>query len=361
MYKISVIVPIYNVEEFIEEAIQSVIKQSIGFENIQLLLIDDCSTDRSGEIAQKYSKKYENIIYYKLSKNSGMAGKPRNIGINIATGKYLMFLDPDDYYLSDACQKMYDCIEKENVKFVTSNLKDVDIDGNDLNNVHIDPKIYPSQKFTITDIRLALKVMKHSCPVKIILREFILEHKICFLESIPAEDAYFTSEMFLIAKEAFFQSEPILCYRRRTVGNVSETNKLNERFFLRMIKANKEIYKLFQKHKEDNYYRYYYIDTVIYILRKLIISSDITIKDKLYILDEMQELLSYWEKGKLPQKIESDSYKILELINSKNRIDKEKCLSRLEKVMKSENINAIRKMEKRMINEIEEILKCSFN
>jgi len=118
---------------------------------------------------------------------------------------------------------------------------------------------------------------------------------------------------------------------------------------------------LFQKHKEDNYYRYYYIDTVIYILRKLIISSDITIKDKLYILDEMQELLSYWEKGKLPQKIESDSYKILELINSKNRIDKEKCLSRLEKVMKSENINAIRKMEKRMINEIEEILKCSFN
>lgn len=346
--------PIYNVEEFLEDGIQSVLHQTLPQEEIELLLIDDCSTDRSGEIAKQYAQQYENIQYTCLPQNSGMAGKPRNIGIQMAKGTYIMFLDPDDFYLPDACEKMYECIEREKVPFVTSNLKDVDIQGKDLNHIHIDPNRYPSQRISIQDSKLALKVMKHSCPVKIIQREFLRKNGISFLEGVPAEDAYFTSKMFLIAKEAYFQSEPILCYRRRTSGSLSETNQLNERFFYRMIKANQAIYQLFQEYQEEKYYQYYYVDMMIYFLRKLILSTELMIEQKIEILSEMKELIDYWKKADLPMQLESDSYQLLQVMNLETNEEKKVWLIRMEKQFQEEELNTIREMEKKLVVEIEE-------
>ena len=91
MYKISVIIPIYNDEKYLANCIDHVINQTIGFENIQLILIDDNSKDKSYEIAKSYKDKYDNILLEKLTTNSGSGGKPRNVGINLAEGKYLMF------------------------------------------------------------------------------------------------------------------------------------------------------------------------------------------------------------------------------------------------------------------------------
>lgn len=357
MYKISVIMPIYNVEEFLEEAIKSVLHQTMKSEEIEIILIDDCSTDNSGRIAEEYAQKYENIYYYKLAQNSGMAGKPRNVGIEKANGKYIMFLDPDDYYLPDTCEKMYKCIETQNVEFATSNLKDVDVAGNDLNHIHIDLEKYPSQKININNAKQALKMLKHSCPTKIIKKEFLIKNNIRFLEGVPAEDAYFTSKMFLIAKETFYQADPIICYRRRTTGNLSETNHLSVRFFERMIKANMAIYELFEQYNEKTYYQYYYVDMILYLLRKLILSNEIDEKQKSIIIVEMKDLLRYWKKTGLPLEAETDNYNILRIFecidseNEKNSIIEE--IVRLEKLMKSENINDIRKNEKKLLSEIE--------
>lgn len=364
MYKISVIIPIYNVEEFLEEAIQSVLKQTMKQEEIEIILIDDCSTDNSGKIAKEYEQKYENIKYYSLPQNSGMAGKPRNIGVEMAKGKYIMFLDPDDFYVPDACEKMYDCIEKQKVEFVTSNLKDVDIQGKDLGHIHIDLELYPNQYITIRNSKQALKVLKHSCPVKIIKRDFLLKNHICFLEGVPAEDAYFTSKMFLIAKEAYYQAEPIICYRRRISGNLSETNCLNVRFFQRMIKANQEIYRLFQEYQEDTYYQYYYVDTILYLLRKLILAQEMKREEKVQILFEMQNLLEYWRNAGFPFQAESDVYGILEIfsIMAKKQEDVELDkinlqLERLEKTMQLEKIDMIREKEKKLLTEIESYIE----
>ena len=95
-YKFSVIMPIYNVEEYLEDAIKSVINQSIGFEeNIQIVLINDGSTDNSEKICLKYAQDYpENIIYVK-QKNEGVSSA-RNNGLKYAKGKYINFLDADD-------------------------------------------------------------------------------------------------------------------------------------------------------------------------------------------------------------------------------------------------------------------------
>lgn len=82
MKKISIIIPIFNDSRYLNQCIDSIIKQSIGFENIEVILIDDNSTDNSYEIAQNYKKQFpDSFIIKRLEKNSGSGGKPRNVGI----------------------------------------------------------------------------------------------------------------------------------------------------------------------------------------------------------------------------------------------------------------------------------------
>ena len=90
---VSIIVPVYNAEKYIEFTINSVIEQS--YNNWELLLIDDCSVDNSKSIIENYSKKDVRIKYYKQKKNSGPA-VARNRGIDLAKGRYVCFIDADD-------------------------------------------------------------------------------------------------------------------------------------------------------------------------------------------------------------------------------------------------------------------------
>lgn len=93
---ISVIIPIYNVEKYLGEAVDSILNQTIGFEeNIELIIINDGSKDKSGEIAEDYAKRFPNNIVYKKQKNAG-AHKAREKGLSFARAKYVHFLDADD-------------------------------------------------------------------------------------------------------------------------------------------------------------------------------------------------------------------------------------------------------------------------
>ena len=89
---VSVITPVYNAECFIEHTIDSVLQQDYG--NIEMFLIDDCSTDSSGKIIKKYSQKYNNIYYYR-QKNMGVV-VARNTALALSKGRYVVFLDSDD-------------------------------------------------------------------------------------------------------------------------------------------------------------------------------------------------------------------------------------------------------------------------
>ena len=104
MYKVSVIVPVYNSADKLQRAFDSVYNQSLGFENIELILIDDASTDNSRDIIDNYVSKYDNVKSIYLDENSGYAGRPRNIGVHNANAPYLMFLDADDFYFENACE-----------------------------------------------------------------------------------------------------------------------------------------------------------------------------------------------------------------------------------------------------------------
>jgi len=96
-FKFSIIMAVYNVEDYLSEAIDSIISQDIGFKNVQLILVDDGSPDNSGAICDKYQKKYPNNIFVIHKKNGGVSSA-RNEGLKIAEGKYINFIDSDDMF-----------------------------------------------------------------------------------------------------------------------------------------------------------------------------------------------------------------------------------------------------------------------
>ena len=106
-YSFSIIMCIYKVEKYLEEAIESVINQDIGFEkNIQLILVNDGSPDNSEEICLKYKNLYPNNIIYKKKKNGGLASA-KNIGLKYVEGKYVNFFDADDTLPSNTFKEVY--------------------------------------------------------------------------------------------------------------------------------------------------------------------------------------------------------------------------------------------------------------
>ena len=107
----SVVIPIYNVEDYLEEALLSVINQSIGIKNIEIILVNDGSPDNSEQICLKYKEKYPDNIKYIKQANGGVSSA-RNNGLKHATGKYISFLDSDDKWDKNAFKKAYEMFEQ---------------------------------------------------------------------------------------------------------------------------------------------------------------------------------------------------------------------------------------------------------
>lgn len=110
-YKFSVISAVYNVAEFLNEAVESVINQSIGIKDIQLILVDDGTPDNSGEMCDEYAAKYPDNIFV-IHKENGGVSSARNQGLAKIQGKYVNFMDSDDKWATDALSKVWDFFEK---------------------------------------------------------------------------------------------------------------------------------------------------------------------------------------------------------------------------------------------------------
>ena len=99
--KISVIVPVYNVQEYLEECLDSLVHQTM--KEIEVIMVDDGSVDNSAEIMNIYSERYYNFI--PVYKENGGLGHARNYGVSYATGEFIIFMDSDDYVTKDAYKK----------------------------------------------------------------------------------------------------------------------------------------------------------------------------------------------------------------------------------------------------------------
>lgn len=125
---VSIVVPIYNVKPFLVPCLDSIEKQV--FTSYEVILIDDGSTDGSGELAQEYAIEHDN--WKVLKKENGGLSSARNLGITEAKGKYICFVDSDDYIESDYLQKLYEAAVLYQADMVIADYHEVDVDGRDL-------------------------------------------------------------------------------------------------------------------------------------------------------------------------------------------------------------------------------------
>ncbi len=204
MYQISVIIPVYNAQDYLEKTINSVINQSIGFEKLELILVDDNSKDNSREIIDKYCEKYDNIIPYYSNENHGFPGFGRNIGLKLSTAPYVMFLDNDDEYDKDICKRLYDVMIDEDVDLVSCGRILIDhiseIKDNYLSNETVG-------NYIIYDGDNALSFNSVTIWNKIFKKEIIDNFGLKFLENSSADDFAFSVDYHIKSKRIMHLSD----------------------------------------------------------------------------------------------------------------------------------------------------------
>ena len=123
MLKISIIIPCYNVEKYIDKCMNSILNQTIGIENLEIILVDDKSTDNTVERLKQYEVAYPEQIMLILCEKNGRQGTARNIGMSYATGEYISFVDSDDWIRKDMYEILMTLIEETNADIVQFDFK----------------------------------------------------------------------------------------------------------------------------------------------------------------------------------------------------------------------------------------------
>lgn len=199
MYKLSIIIPIFNAEKTLKKTINNIINQSFGFDNIELILIDDKSTDKTIDIMKNYSKKYNNIKTILLDKNTGGPSIPRNKGIEKATADYLIFMDSDDEIFNDYCEVLYNKIINNNTDIVNCN------DCRKLNkNYYISKSINTINTTEITVNNWDKLLFRHTAWGNIYRKSLIKDNHIRFPNTLH-EDGFFSLKCLLSTKKPVIQ------------------------------------------------------------------------------------------------------------------------------------------------------------
>ena len=228
-YKISVILPVYNMEAFLPRAMQSLREQTIGFENLEVIFVDDCSTDGTQELLQSYSAQHENVLVYTTEAHTGAAGEPRNVGLSHATAPYIMFLDPDDWYFPDTCNYLYQKIANSYADIIGGTYRVVtDDDMAPVGETYEETKRLFELPY---DLKQAL-VYRFPCWTKIYRREMIEKGNVYFHPCGYGEDTAFLCECFTKANKYILYSVPVYNYYIR---NSSLTNLGGKPFFANSV------------------------------------------------------------------------------------------------------------------------------
>ena len=225
---VSIIVPVYNLEKYIGDCIDSILNQS--FKNYELILVDDFSTDNTREIVKEYIDNYkEDIILIENARNMG-AGYSRNRGLDIAKGKYLLFLDGDDFFEYNMLEKVYcPCEEKEaDVGIFNFNIFDDNTHDSFKHYDPIDMLQVVADSFRFSDIGdCAFQFVREIAWNKIFRREFIINEGIRFQCQNNANDQFFVYASLLKAKRIVKIPDYLLSYRTNRKGQLSTGSNIS--------------------------------------------------------------------------------------------------------------------------------------
>lgn len=253
MPKISVIVPIYNVEQYLDKCLNSLICQTLN--DIEIICIDDCSPDNSYGILQKYANQDKRIKVIRNKKTCGIATS-RNNGLKVAKSPYIMFCDSDDWFEPNMCERMLYLITKNkaelglcsaNVIYETdTSLKNTD-KKLQLTNGCFDIQDPITKKFTVS---VWSRIIKH---------KIIKDNDIKFPDGLMYEDVYFSTVYNLHTKKVATTAEKLYNYRRRNGSTMNTTFIGKSNMSIDQAKIAFEYFKYLKHHKlyKQEYYNFW--------------------------------------------------------------------------------------------------------
>ena len=288
MIKFSIIIPVFNIENYLIECIESILKQK--YLNYEIILINDGSSDGSGEICDRYAKDNSNIKV--IHKKNGGLSSARNEGINNSIGEYIIFIDGDDF-ISDECL--------EEIAYICDNKKVDLICGKIIK--YYDKSKQIEDKFTFdykkTKDKTGIEVLQYffedipaimwSACRTIYRREFLIENKFKFKEGITSEDLQLIPQIYIKAKSVEVYNRPFYYYRQLRPNSI--VNTINKKRFFDIVEIINEYLIILDRNEFSESFKNLFIRQLanIYARYVAIISSSEK-KDKKEIICEMKKI-----------------------------------------------------------------------
>lgn len=216
--KISVIVPLYNIKEYLKRCLDSILKQT--YRNFEIIMVDDCSTDTSGIIAKDYASRYPEVCRFMQHNENKKVSAARNTGLTVATGNWLSFVDSDDWITDDYLSTMLETALNDNADIVACSYYHI-WDGG------YKTEINPFGKLT-TDSSQNDKValMRNHAVTRLYRRRFLEESDLLFPEDVwRAEEMGFTIPLLTKTDRVSIIKKPMYYYYQRPTSISNENIK----------------------------------------------------------------------------------------------------------------------------------------
>ena len=292
LYKVSVLISTYNSGYYLKLAVDSVLNQTIGFENIELIIVDDKSDDEyTIRLLEKYENDYDNCKVFILDENTGFPGKPRNVAFEKATGDYVIFMDSDDTFSLDALETMYDVAVEGDYDFVKSNFKLV---FNDRTEVYSHPDFKDKGVYIMHSLEENTDFLKLMPSLWSILykREFLIENDIWSVEGVNGQDLEFITHSLLCAHK-FIYLENYYGYNyyiRDRPNDKSSINNYGLKLCHGLVDGYLSIWDLLKKHEKEEYFPIIFEIHIRFFIG-IFIQSSLSYKDKMEIIKKLSPLL----------------------------------------------------------------------
>lgn len=290
--KFSIIVPVYNIEMYVEKCIDSIIAQK--YKNYELIIVNDGSSDGTEFKINKY-KKYKNVHIF--NKTNGGLSDARNFGIKKAKGEYLMFVDGDDFLYSDNClvelkkeiiKSKADIIQYKMLYFYNKTKKTVKFDDIDC--------IWGKTLKIINKLNKNGRVSISACD-KIVKKDLVIKNKIYFEKGIISEDIDWSLAIYLKAKTISIINKDIYVYRQQRIGSITSKND-NKRSKDLLYVINKWYNYIYSSTQTKNIY-YNYLAYQLLVL-KVISKKNFFSKEEFELLKTLEnKLLDYDDNYKV--------------------------------------------------------------
>ena len=239
---ISIIVPVYNSEKYIDKCLESLVNQTLN--NIEIIIVNDNSTDNSLSKINRYLDIYDNIILIDKKTNEGVS-KARNDALKVAKGKYILFVDSDDTIDYSTCNILYNAAIQNDIDIIMFNFEYVY-----LNNKHITSKINLVENKVYNSIDMVKEILTtrnnvhgHICN-KFYKKDILISNRIRFREDIKLyEDYLFNIETFLVSKSIKYLDLDLYYYLQHSnssIRNIDIENTKNVSKIINIIKSDLE-------------------------------------------------------------------------------------------------------------------------